>query len=269
MLWNFIDKVYIITLSTSTQRQDELRIHLQEIGLHNYEFIVFDPISSYTKNDAKDIECSIMNIFSLTVVDKISNNITHNHLKVVEKAYQNNFNRVLILEDDARFMVPIDETKITSASTWIERNYCDMFYFGYCVWPLPVSIFVTPHIVKIPTPYCAHCYLLTRPGMQKILKYIEHMDKNNMNIHVDKLYTVIPGLYKYGIFPNLCFQSEDPGLYKRALKKILPNELYVPFNYTVRTFDYISVVVPIVVILILCFIIMKMITNVSQKVFNI
>jgi len=258
MLWNFIDRVYIITLSTSTQRQDELRLHLAEIGLHNYEFIVFEPVSSYTKNDAKDVECSIMNIFSLTVVDQISNNITHNHLKVVEKAYQNNYNRVLILEDDARFTLPIDETKIRSASEWIERNYFDMFYFGYCVWPLPVSIFVTPNIVNIPTPYCAHCYLLSRPGMQKILKYTEPMDKRNMNIHVDKLYTVIPGLKKYGIFPNLCLQNEDPGLYKRALKKILPDTMYVPFNYTVYTMDYISIVVPIVVLLVICFIIMRL-----------
>jgi hypothetical protein len=265
MLWNFIDKVYIITLSTSIQRQDEMRTHLAEVGLHNYEFIVFEPISSYTKNDAKDVDCSIMNIFSLTVVDEISNNITHNHLKVVEKAYQNNYNRVLILEDDARFILPIDETKIRSAASWIERNYFDMFYFGYCVWPLPMSIFVTPSIVNIPTPYCAHCYLLSRPGMQKILKYTGDMDRGNMNIHVDKLYTVIPGIKKYGIFPNLCLQSEDPGLYKRALKKILPETMYVPFNYTVYTMDYISIVVPIVVLLVLCFLIMRL----SHKFFNI
>ena len=257
MLWDFIDKTYIITLQTSMERQDRMRTHLKDIGISNYDFVYFKPVSPNTKNDVHNVNCSLLDIMNLSVVDEVSNNITKNHLMVIALAYKHNYERVLILEDDAEFTTPIPDNKIGIVSQWLRKNTCDLFYFGYCVWPIPLTICVAPHIVKIPSPYCAHSYIITREGMQKVLHYTAAQDIDNMNIHIDKLLATMPSLHKYACFPNICFQTEDPGLYKRAVNKILPTKWYVPFRYTVHTMDYISCILPIIVIFLICYIIIK------------
>ena len=82
--------------------------------------------------------------------------------------------------------------------------------------PKLLSWFVTPEIVKLTSPLCLHGYCLSRQGMEKVVKMSRYYKIAPQ--HIDKLYGQ-KKWKKYGIFPAICFQSEDPALYKKALEK--------------------------------------------------
>ena len=69
--------------------------------------------------------------------------------------------------------------------------------------------------------------------------------------HIDKLYGQ-KKWQKYGIFPAICFQSEDPALYKKVLEKLPVN---VKFKALSRFTEYGSLSLPFVVLIALLIII--------------
>ena len=84
-------------------------------------------------------------------------------------------------------------------------------------------------------------------GMEKILEVSKYYDK--LPQHIDKIYGK-KNWNKYGIFPAICFQSEDPALFKKAVEK-LPIKLR--FKSLSRFTEYSSVIIPILIILIIVY----------------
>ena len=67
-----------------------------------------------------------------------------------------------------------------------------------------------------------------------------------MDIHIDRLITMVPSLLKYGAFPSFCFQAEGPGLYTKMITTI-------PFRHMSRFLEYFSVILPMIVIVLACY----------------
>jgi len=245
MLWDFFDKIYIISIPES-KRKNELVQNLRNAKIKNYEIIDFQGAKK-TQNDGSELDLSLIDIFKHSFCDSTCKNITNNHLKIIQSARMQNLNNVLIFEDDVEFPQNLDFEKLSRAIDWLKNNKWDMFYFGYISFPTPVLIPVNRDITRVYSPYLAHAYAVNRSGINYITDNVDLFQNN----HVDSIYGKLP-LKKYGIYPNICFQSSDPALYKRAMEK-------VGVNISLKTFTKISekvcITIPFLILLFLIYII--------------
>jgi len=244
-----IDVIYVLKLKKNDPSELEQNVKKffpeTKIQYFNVNGISID------KNEGK-IDLSLWNIIKHNTVDTIAKDITQNHIKIIQEAYNNNYDTILILEEDAR-IVDTKNINMENINKWLSNNEWDIFYFGYCNWPILCSFFITSNIVKISSPLLTHAYMLSKRGMEKILNYTENGNKN-MNQHIDKLYLNISNAQKYGIFPMIAFQNKNAALFTKALDKININ---LSMNTACKISQYISIIIPIVLIILLVFSLFK------------
>ena len=168
-----------------------------------------------------------------------------NHYKLIKKAYENNYNNILILEDDAVFKTPLNYRKLERVFKWMkDKNDWDIFYFGYCQWPLLISYFVNTDIVRVMMPQAIHCYCLSRRGMKKIIyKFENHYKNESADIFFAKDFS----LKKYAIYPQINFQSVDPKFYKAAVEKL---GITISFEKMSKISENLSLVIPVILVLV-------------------
>lgn len=258
-MWDFIDKTYVLSLETAKDKQSIISAHLQDLKIP-FELVTFPAIQANVENSCQAIECSIWDLMCLNVTDDVSNDIAKNHLILVAKAFKENWKTVMILEDDALFDRPMDLFKLQRIAEWIRFHPFDVFYFGYCPWPIPVTFMETPDVVRIVSPYASHAYVLSRTGMEKIMRHLmdNHLDASHLNMHYDKFLATIPGLQKFGIFPMINFQSADPALYRRCFQKMFHGHLYVSFRWMIRSLEMVAVALPIISVFVMCHLIFRL-----------
>ena len=242
-LWTFFNNINIITVAGST-RIPQLRENLESIGIFHYKLREFKAAKKTINNGCENLTFS--QILKHEQCDETCQNIAQNHLTLIREAYEQNSNNILIMEDDALFS-GITPSKLLSIISWLRDNEWDIFYFGYCPWPTLFTLPVTKNIVKVFSPLTAHCYVVNKSGIQKILQL------GYDGCHIDKFYAK-SNLLKYACFPSVSFQSTDPALYKKAISKLGIN---MSFKTLSQSFEVISLVVPIAIIFIIIFIIYK------------
>jgi GR25 family glycosyltransferase involved in LPS biosynthesis len=169
----------------------------------------------------------------------------------------------LFLEEDVCINTN-HSSKYKNINNWLlqKTNKWDIFYLGYCNWPIIFSFLITKDIVRIYSPLAAHAYILNRRGMQKILNYTENGLKN-MDMHIDKMYAQLPGFRKYAIFPMIAFQNKNPALFTKACDKI---NLNLSMKSCSIAIQYISVFIPILFILICTFLFIRIFWRNSKAV---
>jgi len=251
--WKFFDAKYVLS-TPGSKRQESLKENFRLVGIKDYEIVEFKPTKKYTKDRLNNseggggqIDQSLLSICKHDICDDTCQNIAKNMFTLIKKGYDAGHNNIIIFEDDARFSLPFKVKRFNKVVDWLDKNNWDIFYLGYCQWPILVSWIVTQHIVKLTRPYAAHAYCLSRQGMEKILEVSKYYDK--LPQHIDKIYGK-KNWNKYGIFPAICFQSEDPALFKKAVEK-LPIKLR--FKSLSRFTEYSSVIIPILIILIIVY----------------
>lgn len=241
-MWEYFSKVYIISIPSSNRKND-ISNNFQKIGIKNYEIIDFQPASKTINNGSNNID--LIDIFSHNHCDSTCQNICDNHLNIIQKAYNDNLDNVLIFEDDALFDIPFDFNKLNIVTKWLKNNEWDLFYFGYCAYPIPIVLPVSRHIVKIFSPFLAHSYAISRNGINYIMKN-KHKFKGR---HVDSVYAELP-LQKYGVWKNMCFQSNDPALYKKAMNML---NLSIPLKDITKFLEIVSLYIPFIIIFIIIY----------------
>ena len=132
--WSFLDKVFVITVDTATDRHARIKSNLEAMGMTQSEIVVFRSIVDNPKNVCGGKAHTLSDILSNTATDDISNEITKNHLSLITRAHKEGYKNVLILEDDAE--IEVSDAKIERISTWLDKNPYDIFYFGYCPWSI-------------------------------------------------------------------------------------------------------------------------------------
>ena len=247
-IWEYFDKWYIITLVDRDISQLEKNLLLSNVT--NYEILRYTPAK---KTNNAPIKATMFELLMHTTCDETAQNITQNHLSTIQKAYDNGFQNVVILEDDAEFKTPIDNKKIENVSKWLSVNDWDLFFFGHCPWPIPLSILKNRDIVQPYSALLAHCYCLSRNGMRTILKYGEEMKKNGKWIHTDKIYQVVP-LKKYAIFPSISYQNKSPAILKEIFDRIGIN---LPYNKIFTILEVIAVLLPIIILILIIYFVTK------------
>jgi GR25 family glycosyltransferase involved in LPS biosynthesis len=97
------------------------------------------------------------------------------HIEVIQQCYNNNFKNVLIFEDDVVDTPDYDEKILQNVLLFLKNNnWCEYFQLGYTILPHEmVSYFSSNNLYRQNiiqyNGNCTHAYILTRPGMERIL----------------------------------------------------------------------------------------------------
>lgn len=248
MFHGVIDKVLILTLEDT---QTDL--------LFNYYRMFFeeDKIEFYKVPNEKskrpinegDLDTRFWDIICHRSLDDISQAITKNHINMIRYALDKKYRTVIFLEDDARFLhIDKMQNQESSISKMIQSDKSwDIIYLGYCPWPCVFSFFVQKNMVRLFTPLTSHAYILNTSSMMKITEYF-YQNNHAVSMHIDKLFSSIPNLKKYGVFPSISFQEKDPALFVKAMDFC---GLSIPFSYLSRIMEYTAVGIPFVILLII------------------
>lgn len=243
--WNYFNKIIIITIPTS----DKIRIkkQLEFIGIDNYEIKVFQPAQKIINNG--NCRTSLLQLLKHQVCDTTCKNIATNHFSIIQEAFDNNYENILIMEDDIIFQ-SITDSQLFKTISWLSSHDWDIFYFGYCPWPKLFSIPVCSNIVRLFSPLTTICYALSHTGIKNIITAKKYYHGE----HIDKFYSD-HNFKKFALFPSIAFQHKAPGLYNVAMDKL---GVYIPFDYLTKSFEIISILVPIILILIIIFSLQKL-----------
>lgn len=247
-----VDMVYVLKLDKNNEK--EMRNHLEEVGIKRFQFYSVPGCVS-DKNEG-DMKLSLLDIMSHNPTNAIAQDITQNHVDMIKKAYMDGYTRVLFLEEDARLEKEAFEIKKWQpVSEWIQNcPKWDIFYLGYCNWPLVMSFLITTRIVKVWDPLLAHAYILNKRGMEKILNFTENGVKN-MEMHIDKMYTRIPNFQKYACLPMVAFQNKDPALHTKACDHL---NIRLSIKSLCWWNQYISVAIPILILIFIAWLTTRM-----------
>jgi hypothetical protein len=225
------DKICVLCLRKNFNQ--ELQNHFKVFS-NPIEYEITEGVKNPINEGNMDV--NLWSILNHSTSDPVSCDILQNHLKIIRNYYNAGIQSLFILEEDARF--PHTDRKSmetwTNCNLWMKNNTnkWDIFYFGYCCWPMLASFWTTSNVVRLPTPLCAHAYVINRSGMEKVLNFSENPSFNH-HIHIDKLFVKIPGMRRYGCFPMLSFQEDSPALYVKAcdiLNKNVTFQSFCQFN---------------------------------------
>jgi len=247
-LWSYFSKIIIITIPNSDQNR--IKNQLKFIGMDNYEIRVFKPAKKTSNNCGGKNSISLKQLLKHEVCDTTCQNIANNHFTIIQEAFDNNYENILIMEDDVIFQ-SITDRQLFKTISWLSSHNWDIFYFGYCPWPILFSIPVYSNILKVFTPLLGHCYALSNKGIKKIMKTKKYYRYE----HIDKFYAT-HNFRKFALFPCIAFQKSAPGLYDIAMDKL---GVDIPFDYLTKSFEILSLLTPMLLLMIIIFIIYKFI----------
>lgn len=117
------------------------------------------------------------------------------HIKVIQEAYDDGLDSILIFEDDVKPTPHYSESIMKQVVKFLKSNEWDIMYLGAgpfnYVYYSPLSFinapFVDKNILKY-NPLFTHAYAVSREGMQKILnRYHDFIGKEHYDIFLSKL----------------------------------------------------------------------------------
>jgi GR25 family glycosyltransferase involved in LPS biosynthesis len=180
---DFFDKIYCINLEHRSDRWELALNEFKKIGIEN-GVIRFNAV--YNKENGA-LGCR------------------DSHLKVIQDAKDNNYERILIFEDDVLFL-DNDISLIENTLDQLNEFDYDIFYLGATVAP-NIGFFTqeSENIVKTNFAYTTHSYSITSKNYDFILK-------NSINYGiVDVFYNqfIVPLGKSYVANPMLTIQQSD------------------------------------------------------------
>jgi hypothetical protein len=246
---DFLNHVYVLTLKNKPhealcQRYD---------ALFPSQYKLFEVEGTPKNANGGEIGSSVLKIMRHNEIDATALNITENHTAMIREAHAQGHENVLFLEDDALF-TPLSKEKENRLKEWMQSNShkWDIFFMGYCPWPVLSSFMVTRDVVRVFTPVCAHAYVLNRSGMEKMLMFLE--EPQHRRHHFDKVFQLIPHFRKYAVFPMISFQEVGPALYVKAMDQL---GVTVSFLTMCRALEWTSLLVPVILLAIMVLLLVR------------
>ena len=197
-----IDKTYVINLNHRKDRFESIDKSLKKINLEYELFPACDgnKLEMYSNDIAK-------------YFDK-NNNLTPgqigcalSHIKIWEKAIENNYKYTLVLEDDA--IVPIDFwKKINNLLNELPSNY-NMILLGCCSCEGEIinnKDFILKGSKNSNSNWCTTAYIINNNFCKKLINLIKNNKLKN---------TSIDGYLNTNIYPNYDFYINNPPFIKQ------------------------------------------------------
>jgi GR25 family glycosyltransferase involved in LPS biosynthesis len=154
----FFKKSYYINRKSRVDRKDAFEKQLKKNGLidwvERYEAVDKDDVIESVTPSKGEIACGT------------------SHKTIIEIAKKNNFENVLIFEDDATFLDNFQDV-INNAIQQIKNIDWDLFYLSCRLFDSEID-FLSENLIKINSCYCTHAYCVNRKAYDKYLEYNPH-----------------------------------------------------------------------------------------------
>ena len=181
MLDTFFDKIYCINLDERSDRWEDAKKELKSLGLSNYKRF------TAIKNEIGYLGCR------------------DSHIDVIKDAKKNNYEKILILEDDFVF-VNKDKDLIYNILNQLSTIDWELFYFGATVHLYEGKLTkVSENLVKTNFAYTTHSYAVN----SKAFDYIIENAKNHDIIDVFYNDYIVKNDKSFISNPMICLQRES------------------------------------------------------------
>lgn len=186
---DYFDKTFCINLNRRSDRWDECIIEFNKNEL--------DKIERFEAVDGKDLSQKPNGFLTQSRLALVLTNI-----KIIEKSIKNNYNSILILEDDVEFTSQVKNMDLYFKS--LPENW-DMLYFGgnhnTHVGSKPPKI-INDKVCKLHNTYSTHCVAINKKAFDKVLCRIKKLDHA-----LDVIYAELQNtLNVYSFYPMVATQ---------------------------------------------------------------
>jgi len=189
---DYFEKIVCINLDKRQDRWDKVidECSKHSIKIERFSAIDGDFLSSRSYLKQGELGCAL------------------SHLKIIEKAKNENLKNILILEDDVEFDADVNKKffdYIVNLPEW------DFLYLGAnhalnnkCMSASESPVKVSENIYKLKEAYSMHCYAVQCSFFDKVLNF-----QNNLHAPIDVLYSQLHKQSRsYVIYPSLAWQAE-------------------------------------------------------------
>lgn len=189
MFLDFFDKVYVVNLKSRTDRRLEMQTELDKCGIP-FEF--FDAVKD--DNGIKGLVESMKLLF--------------------REALDKNFENILVLEDDATFLVDNPVAFLKEVLPQLPKTY-QLFHFGLNLLVQPKRI--SENILKVIDCYSTHSICYSKEAMRIILEMLNVVPLMPYDIFIRQ--EILPRGASYCTFPMLATQRESYSDIEKSIPK--------------------------------------------------
>ena len=146
----------------------------------------------------------------------------------------------MIFEDDARFIDNLEKTKVETIIKWLRENKnWDILLLGGISFPYPLMYPVSKDIFRCNYPTESHCYILSKTGMEKMLRTYE---SNHYDLLLQKYLD-----NKYICVPSICNQNKSPAMFQSLAKKYNFSSSVENYNFLKSIHNKLSILIPLII----------------------
>jgi GR25 family glycosyltransferase involved in LPS biosynthesis len=205
-----VDKKYVINLDHRTDRKAHAIKQLESIGVSDY--IIFPGLNTKT-----------LKIIAQHLDKPGTVGCYLSHQFLIHEAYANDYNAILIMEDDLQF-VPDFAAKFEEQCKNLPQDW-DMLWVGSHV--VKKGTQVKGEVFSGGQLWGFQCYILSRTGIQKLYG---NLNSRVIRNHIDIQVSNMKDIKQYYFFPSMCNQAnmgsdngmwvqDKPGFINRKLPK--------------------------------------------------
>jgi glycosyl transferase family 25 len=159
---DYFDKIYCINLDRRKDRWDTVKTQFQK---HNIEVLRFNAIDGKNLNPNPYLSPGALGCLM-------------SHLSILKDAYENDFDKILITEDDVEFC---DDLNLKFFEYEKKLPKWDILYFGanhaLCnPYESNPPIKISENIYKVKHAYALHSYSVNKSCYEKLIECISKMD---------------------------------------------------------------------------------------------
>lgn len=207
-----VDKVYVCHWSSLIDRKNYINERLNSLGIE-HEFVELYDTSNW---NVDEISKKYKLIFSFNPRQTEKKypviSLALKHCWIVEDAIKNNYESIMILEDDAEFVDDFVD-KFNSYYKQLPKDW-DMCFVGSCCNLFSKNIESNVFVYPASSSRCTHCYIISKSGLNKIRDEMYNVN-DAIDWYYNHLINKIP-LNNYWMEPPLSFQSSE---FKSSLRK--------------------------------------------------
>jgi len=188
-----IKNVFYINLESRVDRKNHIEEELKKVNLNGFRI------------DAVKIDKANHPIFKYSVVRQGAIGCTLSHIKCLEIALENNYNHIMIFEDDAQFIYP--ELLKDKINIFLEtcKEWDFVFISGNNVGPYEK---VNENYIKVVSCQTTGCYIVNGHYIKTLLDNVKEslVKQQPLDAHFFSLQRIHKW---YLITPVLCTQRDD------------------------------------------------------------
>lgn len=221
VLTNLCDNIFIISLKDREDRRSTIEKNLSKLNLKRDIDYKFWLVERHPKG-------SVYGSYD-------------SHLSIIRYSLDNNYERVLILEDDAYFdLSKMNLQKIFEIKNFLDNNKdWDLFYLGGML--TYKEEYINDNIIKGEW-ILVHSYIVNIKCMKYITDHKQILP--NKFCFTDYYYNILYKLKKYGLNETICFQTDSPSNNEWPLYLNIYKYICCKINYFINKTDiYVMIII--------------------------